>query len=423
MTDVVTRPVAKAHISNGVGETGRMPVLLAGERLGAPAGGAVSAEVLLGALSQFAQVDVLSHRMSARPTLRETTADHAYRAFELGTQPITVHGEALAAGWSHRRRFRKWSCAWAATSRYAGSLFASGVPYVVWEATTARDELDSIDIKRVRSNGTGTGLGASLHRMLGPLDARLEGAIYRGASRLLAMSEYTRDLMMAQHQLGAGQVQVLNPPPSIGFLDALAERMRAAAESPFTRPAKLLFVGRVSDPRKNAALLIDAFRLVRAVKPNATLTIVGPYTDQWAERSGARQPGSGITLAGALSVSDLVAAYLTHDVLMVSSRQEGYGLVVAEALHAGLPVVATKCGGPEAIIRASGGGAIAEHTPYAIADAVLVMLANDGRWLSCARNAGAFARRELSFDRFVSRVFDITCSVARLSGGATLGIA
>jgi len=146
--------------------------------------------------------------------------------------------------------------------------------------------------------------------------------------------------------------------------------------------------------------------------PDATLTIVGRHTSQWRDRSGADRPGSGISLTGEVDTRALVEAYLAHDLLLVTSRQEGYGLVVAEALHAGLPVVSTKCGGPEAIIRESDGGVLVDHTAGDIADAADAMLSNEAQWLNRARNGSRYAHDVLSFERFVSRVADITRSIA-----------
>lgn len=389
-------------------------VLLAGDRPGSGAGNAVSSDVLLAALRQFAAVDVLSHRMSLWPSLRVDPGTDAWQSVTIGTQPITVHGEALASGWLHRRRLRQWPCAWAATSRYASSLYASGMPYVVWEATPARDEMDAISIRAVRRNGNGTGFGAAAHRILSPVDERLECEIYRNARHLLAMSEYTRTLIVARHGILAERVEVLLSPPSTAFLHALDARTRSSSPPPCSqRPARLLFVGRVTDPRKNAGMLLEAFQIIRQNMPNATLTIVGRHTQQWRNNSGVDLQPSSVSLTGEIDLTSLASAYLAHDLLLVSSRQEGYGLVVAEALHAGLPVVSTRCGGPESIIRDSRGGALVDHTSSALAEGALGLLSNQDRWLSCSMNAATYARTVLSFEKFATRVSDITNSVVR----------
>lgn len=386
-------------------------ILMAGDRPGTGAGNAVSSDVLLAALDQFANVDLLSHRVAMRPSWRVDAGHHRHQVLTIGTQPATVHCEGFAAGWLHRRRLLEWDCAWAVTSRYASALYASGLPYIVWEATTAHEELKAISIRSVRRNGNGTGLAATLHRALSPVDRIIERNIYRRAARLFAMGEYSRSLMLSQG-IPDDRIEVLLSPPSVAFLQALASRSRADDGPPPNAAPRLLFVGRVTDPRKNADLLLEAFRSIRQAVPKATLTIVGRHTPQWREAAGVCAPDSGVILAGEVDVQALASAYVKHDLLLVSSHQEGYGLVVAEALHAGLPVVSTRCGGPEAILLASNGGLLVDHTSQSLADAALGVLSNSERWISHAQRGANFARRELSFDRFASRVADITRSVA-----------
>ena len=388
-------------------------VLMAGDPPGSGAGNAVSSDILLVALERIAKVDLLAHRASLQPSLNADSVDGRRSVLTLGTQPAVVHGEGLVGGWLHRRRLAAWACAWAVTSRYASALYASRVPYIVWEATTAREELNAIPIKSVRRNGNGSGFGAALHRVLSPVDRVLERNVYRCATRLFAMGEYSRSLILSHHGIPNERVELLLSPPSLAFIQALADRSRFECQALPSAAPRLLFVGRVTDPRKNADLLFDSFRIIRKRMPRATLTIVGRYTPQWRELSGVDRADSGIVLTGEIDVRALAEAYLTHDLLLLTSRQEGYGLVVAEALHAGIPVVSTRCGGPEAILRDSQGGILVEHTPRAIADAAIGLLSGPDTWMLCARRGVRFARDELSFDRFVLRVSEITRSVAQ----------
>ena len=49
-------------------------------------------------------------------------------------------------------------------------------------------------------------------------------------------------------------------------------------------------------------------------------------------------------------VGDVTQVYASLDVLAVTSRTEGFSLVAVEAMASGLPVIATRCGGPEEIV-------------------------------------------------------------------------
>ncbi|MEJ7810331.1 MAG: glycosyltransferase family 4 protein [Gemmatimonadaceae bacterium] len=403
----------------GLGARARAPsVLLAGVAPGEAAGNSVSSTVLGEALGRVSDLGLLTHHMSPLPSYH-VTSDADRSTVRLGTQPFAVHGEALLAGRVHRRKLRAWDLAWAVNSRYAGAVLAARVPYVIWEATTVRDELRAIDVAEIRRGGTGSGVGALLHGALMPLGEHLQGRFYRGAVRLLAMSEYTRERMSATHQLAPGMVEVLDHPPTLAYLNALATA-RDAEVAPRRAEAehalRTIFVGRVDDPRKNFPLLLRAVRLLRANGLPITLTVIGPHTERWRHSIGLADHDDVVRLRGHVTLAELAAAYLSHDVLVVPSRQEGFGIVVAEALHAGLPVISTRCGGPEATIRASGGGVLVEHDADAMAAALANLAASPRARRELGDRGARYARDVLSFERFASRVAEVTAAALAEAG-------
>jgi glycosyltransferase involved in cell wall biosynthesis len=112
-------------------------------------------------------------------------------------------------------------------------------------------------------------------------------------------------------------------------------------------------------------------------------------------------------------VERLAEEYLSHDVFVLPSRQEGFGVVVAEALHAGLPVISTHCAGPEETIRASEGGVLVDHGAQAIAAAIQMLAADRSCRLGLAEKARSYAERELSFPLFTARVRSLTEDLLR----------
>jgi glycosyltransferase involved in cell wall biosynthesis len=151
------------------------------------------------------------------------------------------------------------------------------------------------------------------------------------------------------------------------------------------------FVGRADDPRKNAGLLLDAFRLVRAQLPRARLRLIGAAPVQ--------PPGDGVDATG--HVPD-VAPLLRECALLVSpSRQEGFGIAVAEALACGVPVVVTPSGGPEELVRRSAAGrVVASFAPEELAAAVLDLLGDATRLRELRARGRAHVEREHAPQRF-----------------------
>ncbi len=387
----------------------RPAVLLAGAPPGEAAGLPVGGSVLLAALETFASVGLLAHEMSLLPSYRELRSNGTSH-IALGTQPIAVHAEAALAGWLHRRRLSRWACGWAVGSRYASAFRTAGLRYIVWEATTLRDELAATGVREVRRSGRGTGVGAVIHRTLLPLNDVLERALYRNAAAVLGMSEYSRALILRRSGIAPDRVRVLSPPPAPALLSALAAlRQRGVTRSVTgSEPLRLLVVGRLDDPRKNFALVLKAYRALRESGCAVTLTAIGPHTAQWRASVGGDTVAEEIQFLGRVGVSDLASAYLSHDVLIVSSRQEGYGFTVAEAFHAGLPVVSTKCGGPEHLITESKGGLLTDHDAAHLAAAVRELLSSPERRLAMGAAARRYAENSLSPDHFARCVRDIT---------------
>ena len=381
-------------------------ILMAGSSPGSASGNAVSSEVLVGALQEVGDVTRLEHRMAPLPSWR--ARDDA--AIELGTQPFVIHGEALAAGFVQKRRLSEWTCGWAVNSRYAGALMMSGLPYAIWEATLTADELESSTIGESRMNGRGTGLGFALHSALLPIGEGIEGLLYRKAAVLCAMSEYTRSRMVDRHRLRSDRVLLLPHPPSRAFLDALNRaRLRIPGrERPSNEGLRLLCVGRVDDPRKAVADLLAAVARAKSEHMSIELTVAGPYSERWKTRFSALIAASGARLLGRIDIDNLARQYVSHDALVLPSRQEGFGIVVTEAFHAGLPVIATRCGGPEATIRSSGGGILTERAPAAMVSSFQTIANNDDLRRELSARAASYASDELAPAAFNSRVRELT---------------
>lgn len=114
------------------------------------------------------------------------------------------------------------------------------------------------------------------------------------------------------------------------------------SDDPFT----VLGVGRMV-PEKGFADLVDA---VAGLERPARLVLVGEGPERLRLVARARAAGVHLELPGRLAPSDLRAAYAGASVVAQASHREGLGLVAAEALCAGTPVVATDSGGARDVL-------------------------------------------------------------------------
>lgn len=100
-----------------------------------------------------------------------------------------------------------------------------------------------------------------------------------------------------------------------------------------------LYVGRL-EKHKGLNTLIAAFRRVSSVRSGLALQLVGDGSQRGALEHAARDC-PGLHLAGRLAGLELLDAYAAADVFVLPSLFEPWGLVVNEAMAAGLPVIAS----------------------------------------------------------------------------------
>jgi glycosyltransferase involved in cell wall biosynthesis len=109
----------------------------------------------------------------------------------------------------------------------------------------------------------------------------------------------------------------------------------------------LLFSG-ASIHRKGFDLLLQAFDRVRADFPGVRLRLVGPRGDEsyLLDRRGME----GIDVLGAIPQPALAAELRRADLLVLPSRNDSYGMVVAEALASGVPALISEMVGAKELI-------------------------------------------------------------------------
>lgn len=252
-----------------------------------------------------------------------------------------------------------WRSTWvvAALAQYGYAAVRARRPYACWLAASLEDEW----------HGRRRGLPRSRRLALAanaPVLRRLERGVLRNARAVYAISPHSAGRLADAGGIPRDRVGVLPIPVDVERFTPgppVAERLEQPA---------ILFVGRASDPRKNVHALLDAFRDVRSRLPRARLRLVGDPPATFV--------GEGVDVLGR---SPAVAEEMRRAALLVlPSLQEGFGIVVAEALACATPVVVTPCGGPEHLVSSSQGGVVlSSFRVDELADAVAGLLVDPAR--------------------------------------------
>jgi glycosyltransferase involved in cell wall biosynthesis len=206
---------------------------------------------------------------------------------------------------------------------------------------------------------------------------RSERAALTSAGLVVCTSETTALRLREGFGVPAGRIAVARP--------GTERRTRAPVAGD---PPLILCVGSIV-PRKGHDVLIDA--LAHCADLPWSARFVGPVRDPaWQAmlvgRLGERSLAGRVDLAGA--VDDVDAEYRRADIFVLASRNEGYGMALAEALAHGLPTVACAGGAvPELVPEAAGGlapvddaGALAARLRVLIGDADARARASDAAW-------------------------------------------
>lgn len=154
---------------------------------------------------------------------------------------------------------------------------------------------------------------------------------------------------------------------------------------------RILFVGRL-DHQKGIDILLDSLRMLGG-KVHAIVAGERVLND-----GGSYDVPDNATLTGWVSPGQLEQLFESADVLVVPSRWEGFGLVAAEALRAGLAVMATRVGGlPEIIEHEACGVLIEPESAQAIVREILARDRED--WKRMGRNGPARVEKMFTIDR------------------------
>ena len=138
---------------------------------------------------------------------------------------------------------------------------------------------------------------------------------------------------------------------------------------PQTPPVRFLWIGTMTDV-KQPLLLVNAFAAARASNPSFILSLMGAGPLEGSIRARISELGLNdiIKILPSGSRLQVAEALARHHALVISSQTETFGVVAAEALGSGRPVLSTRCGGPEEIIATTLGGCVVEGTAAALAD-------------------------------------------------------
>jgi glycosyltransferase involved in cell wall biosynthesis len=190
------------------------------------------------------------------------------------------------------------------------------------------------------------------------------------------------------------------------FDDKRDEDLAAVPPDPEGR-VLITFLGRLTE-KKGLDILLKAFAQVSTMAPRAQLVIAGPDNEglalqmrRWIDERGI---ADRVSMPGLVTGHAKVELLRRSDVFVLPSRDENFGVTVAEALAARTAVIVTRGVALHEEIERAHAGLVTDRTPNAVAAALLRLL-NDGRLRTrLAENGRALVEHSYSWGRACERL-------------------
>lgn len=142
----------------------------------------------------------------------------------------------------------------------------------------------------------------------------------------------------------------------------------------------LLYVGRVAS-EKNIEMLLTSFSIVLGKHPHAYLLLIGggPELADFKRLAGRLGVGRRAIFAGFVKKEETVTHFAAADLFVFPSTTDTQGIVLLEAMAAGLPITAVGIMGPRDIVKDGKTGYLTPNDAAEFSESINVLLKNSGR--------------------------------------------
>jgi phosphatidylinositol alpha-mannosyltransferase len=176
---------------------------------------------------------------------------------------------------------------------------------------------------------------------------------------------------------------------------------------------RILWASRL-DPQKGFPLLVRAFATLAGEIEDAQLVVVGDGRDRHAVDALPPAIRERVTMVGAVPNADLPPYHAAADVFVAAATgHESFGVILVEALAAGLPVVATDIAGYREVVRDAIDGILVPPGDAAALAAAVGRVLREPELAARLAAAGPSRAAAFSWDEVAPRIEEIYERVVR----------
>ena len=237
------------------------------------------------------------------------------------------------------------------------------------------------------------------------VQTRAELDVLNRASRIIVDTPYVERMLVRYQQKGKlAQLPEIHVIPQ--GISASYYKLSCAPENKI-----ILSVGSIS-PRKGHLYTVKMFNILRERGVDATLRIVGSLADNnyYTQLTKAIRESpycADITLETNVSQEKLFAAYKSAKLFVLHSQEESQGIVFAEAMATGMPVVATNVGGIPDVVESGKSGFLCEFgDSHTMAEMAERLLTEHKLWNSFSQHAKSAALK-YDWDKIAEQIIQL----------------
>jgi L-malate glycosyltransferase len=211
-----------------------------------------------------------------------------------------------------------------------------------------------------------TGYRKGLYHKLNFISKLTRRLTAKNASQLLVVSKFLKQDMIDCH-IDANYTIIPN------VVDGYVTQSQTK-----NKVFSFVFVGDLDQEHKNVSGIIKGFHKLNQLMGNTQLDIIGrgKNYDEYLALTQALGLSAQINFHGSKENTEVFNILQNSHVLLLNSYFETFSIICAEALLCGIPVIATKCGGPESFLNDSTGILIDIGNNHQLTEAMVTIIKN-----------------------------------------------
>jgi glycosyltransferase involved in cell wall biosynthesis len=189
----------------------------------------------------------------------------------------------------------------------------------------------------------------------------IEKRSIKSSDGIISVSNFTKNQIVKTYGISSDKIDVVYNGIDSGIYNFTKKEIEEIRHKlKIDKKPVILFVGRADDPRKDIEFLLRVFKKITE-KTDVILLVVGSGNQNSAKKIvSSLKLSKDVIFTGFVDSTTLKKIYALCTLYVCSSRLEGFGLTITEAMAAGKPIVATNVGGIPEVVKDKRNGLLVE---------------------------------------------------------------